>query len=238
METVLTVKNLNVNLSGHTILEDISFDVERDEILAIIGPNGAGKTVLFRALLDLIPYEGEIIWKEGLKIGYVPQKLFVEGDLPLTVNEFFSLKEKSSKEIEDVIKEVGLEGYFNHEKKHILNQKLGFLSGGELQKVLIAWALLGHPQVLLFDEPTSGVDMTSEETIYALLHRLQEKEDLTIILISHELQIVYKYASNVICLNKERVCFGPPQEVLDKESLERTFGSDVGVYQHHNHHPH
>src|SRR4030042_2790208 len=108
METILTVKNLNVNLSGRKILEDISFEVSRDEILAIIGPNGAGKTVLFRALLDLIPYEGEIKWKDDLKIGYVPQKLFVEGDLPLTVKEFFQLKESHLKEIENVIEEVGL----------------------------------------------------------------------------------------------------------------------------------
>lgn len=134
METVLTVKNLNVNLSGRKILEDISFEVARDETLAIIGPNGAGKTVLFRALLDLIPYEGEIKWKDELKIGYVPQKLFVESDLPLTVKEFFRLKEKSSKEIEGVIKEVGLEGYYNHQKKHILNQKLGVLSGGSFKR--------------------------------------------------------------------------------------------------------
>jgi zinc transport system ATP-binding protein len=238
METILTVKNLNVNLSGHKILDDISFEVNRDETVAIIGPNGAGKTVLFRALLGFIPYEGEVNWTKDLKIGYVPQKLFVENDFPLTVNEFFQLKEKSSKEIENAITEVGLEGYFNNQKKHILNQKLGVLSGGEFQKVLITRALLGHPQVLLFDEPTSGVDISSEETIYSLLRRLQEKEDLTILLISHELQVVYKYASNVICLNKERVCFGPPREVLDKESLEKTFGSDVGVYQHHDHHSH
>ena len=234
-KVLLSVSNLKVRFDQHVILDNISFDVKDDETLAVIGPNGAGKSVLFKALLGLVPFEGEIKWKQGLKIGYVPQKLFVPKDLPLTTLEFLKLKERSEKEIYRALSQVGFRENKPHEghlKEHVLKSKLGVLSGGEVQRVLIAFALLGHPDVLLFDEPTSGVDISAEETIYSLLHELQEKENLTIILISHELQIVFKYATNVICLNKEKVCFGPPKQVLDKESLEKLYGGDVSLYPH------
>jgi zinc transport system ATP-binding protein len=215
-----------VKFDNHLVLEDISFEVKEDETLAVIGPNGAGKSVLFRTLLGLIPYEGTITWKENVKIGYVPQKLAISKDIPLTTSEFFSLKEKDKKRIEEVLTAVG----FPQGEPH---GRLGTLSGGELQRVLIAFALLGHPDVLLFDEPTSGVDVSAEETIYDLLHKLQEKENLTIILISHELQVVYRYADDVLCLNKEKVCFGIPNEVLGKESLQKLYGGEVKFYHHH-----
>ena len=235
---VLSVSNLEVELNHQLLLHNISFELRRNETLAVIGPNGAGKTTLFRALLGLIPYRGTLEWQKGIKIGYVPQKLFIERDLPLTTAEFFTLKGKGVKEdeIEQILSVVGFEKdkpHKNHLKDHVLNRKLGILSGGELQRVLVAWALLGHPDVLLFDEPTAGIDISAEVTIYSLLHKLQQKENLTTMLISHELQVVYKYATNVLCLNKESVCFGPPKAALDKESLFKLFGSEVGFYQHH-----
>lgn len=231
-QPMLHIFKLTVELSGHQILHNISFDAQEHETIAIIGPNGAGKTTLFRALLGLIPYEGAITWRPDIKIGYVPQKFYIGSDLPLTTREFFALKEQDSKEIKRVISLVGLD--MDQElKTKVMDQKLGLLSGGELQKVLIAWALVGHPNVLLFDEPTSGIDVSVEGTIYSLLHRLQKEEDLTVILISHELQIVYRYATNVICLNKKTICSGSPKDVMDKESLQKLFGTDVGFYQHH-----
>jgi len=232
-QPILHVFKLTVELSGHQILHDISFDAQDHETIAVIGPNGAGKTTLFRALLGLIPYEGAITWRPDIKIGYVPQKLSIGKDIPLTTQEFFALKEKDSKEIDRVIGAVRLNTDRTHLKTGIMKQKLGLLSSGELQKVLIAWALVGHPDVLLFDEPTSGIDISAEGTLYSLLHRLQEEEKFTVILISHELQIVYRYATNVICLNKQSLCFGPPKEVMDKENLQKLYGADVGFYQHH-----
>ena len=223
---LLSVTNLKVKFDGRVILNNIDFNVAKNEAVAIIGPNGAGKSVLFRAILGLIPYEGKVEWKEGIKIGYVPQKLSVAKDFPLTTSEFLSLKEKDKEKVLKVIGEVGFE-------KDGLKKRIGVLSGGEFQRVLIAFALLGSPNVLLFDEPTAGVDLSSEETIYSLLHRLQEKKALTVILISHELGIIYKYANTVVCLNKERVCFGPPREVLDRENLAKLYGEEIGVYQHH-----
>lgn len=240
---LLSVSHLNVRLQGHLILDDLTFSVRRGEVLAIIGPNGAGKTVLFRTLLGLLPYGGEIRWKEGLVVGYVPQKLSIDQELPLTTAEFFSFKIADQAEINRTLEAVGFSDQRTHPGhlvSHILGQKLGRLSGGELQRVLIAWALIGHPDVLLFDEPTAGVDVSAEESIYGLLHHIheREREHLTTILISHELQVVYRYATTVMCLNKEKVCFGPPFEVLDRGNLMKLYGGDVGMYEHHHHHHH
>ena len=235
---LLSVQGLKVNFNNHAIVDDVSFDVIRDSTLAIIGPNGAGKTVLFRAILGLIPYQGKITWAPDDKIGYVPQKLFVAKDFPLTVSEFLHFKEDNHKKIHEILSSVGFKDVVTshiHNDTRVLKTKLGALSGGELQRVLIAYALLGKPNVLLFDEPTSGVDVSAEETIYSLINRLKAEKDLTIIFISHELQVVYKYADSVLCLNKEKICFGPPREVVDKESLTKLYGEDVSLYQHHDH---
>lgn len=237
-EPILSVKNLRVKLDRHFILKNVSFEVQPDEILAVIGPNGAGKTVLFRALLGLIPYTGEIRWRPGTKIGYVPQKLSIDPDLPLTALEFFRFKEKNIAEIKFVLSAVGFakdQPHPGHLFRHVLNQKIGVLSGGELQRVLIAWALLGRPQALLFDEPTSGIDVSAEETIYSLLHKLQKENHIAIMLISHELQIVSRYARQVLCLNKKTVCFGSPQTTLKPRNLEKVFGPEIGIYHHHGH---
>ena len=228
MNSLLSVSNLKVILDNQVILDDVTFDLERNETLAVIGPNGAGKTTLFRALLNLIPYSGTIEWKKGIKIGYVPQRLFIERDFPLTVKEFFSLQEKVTKE--EIDRVLGIVGFVGGE---LLNRKIGVLSGGEIQRVLIAWALCNHPDVLLFDEPTSGVDVSAELSIYALLNKIHEKESLSIVLISHELEIVDKYATKVICLNKKKVCYGPPKEVFANKSISELFGKDISLYHHH-----
>lgn len=235
-ENILEIKDLNVTLNNHKILSDISFNVKRDDTVAIIGPNGAGKTMLFKCLLGLIPFSGQINWAPGIKIGYVPQKIYIAKDIPLTVGEFLSFKEKNRDRVKEILAQVGFDRE-KVEKEHgerLLNSKLGVLSGGEFQRVLIANAVLGDPQVLLFDEPTSGVDLSAEETVYSLIEKLKKDVDLTIIFISHELQVVYKYASTVLCLNKEKVCFGMPNEVIDKKSLQKLYGEDIH-FHHHDH---
>lgn len=232
---ILTVENLSVEFNGNKILEDISFSVKQGEVLAVVGPNGAGKSVMFRALLGLIPYTGTIKWAKKTKIGYVPQKLAIEREIPLTVKEFLTLKTKNKKDILRSLEAVGIKtGPVNEHylENHILNRRLGFLSGGELQRVLIAWALVGKPDIILFDEPTAGIDVSGEGTIYSLLHELQESNRLTVILISHDLNIVYKYADNVICLNKQLICFGEPHAVLDPQSLSSLYGGEATFYHH------
>ena len=204
-ETILTVENLGVRFGEHEVLKDLNFFVQKGDILAIVGPNGSGKSVLFRALMNLVPFSGKMKWTERLKINYVPQKFFVDAELPLSVGEFMEFKTKSRSKIIETLKSVGLTEHHDehHIIHHILNRRLGWLSGGQMQRVLIAWSILDNPDVLLFDEPTSGIDVGGEETIYNLLRKIKEERSLTIILISHDLNIVYKYANNVICLNKK-----------------------------------
>jgi zinc transport system ATP-binding protein len=234
---ILSVNSLKVEFNNHIILDDISFEVVRDDTLAIIGPNGAGKSVLFRALLGLVPYTGRIEWAVDARIGYVPQKLSIAKDIPLTVNEFLRFKEKDKNIIHQVLESVGFlkEAKHSHDDKRVLETRMGALSGGELQRVLIAYALLGDPNVLLFDEPTAGVDVVGEETVYSLIHKLQADDDLTIIFISHELQVVNQYATSVLCLNREKICFGPPSTAIDKESLAKMYGEEAHLYKHHAH---
>ncbi len=225
---ILEVKDLAVSFDGFNVFHDLSFDLSRGEVMAIVGPNGSGKSVLFRALLKLVSYHGTIHWSKHTKIGYVPQKLFVDSQFPVNVLDFFHFKTKSKTAIGEALDSVGL----SHLETGFLSKKLGELSGGQLQRVLIAWSILNKPDLLLFDEPTSGIDVGGEETIYNLLHKLQTHFHLAIILISHDLNIVYKYADKVLCLNKEMVCYGAPHEVLDPESLKKLYGGETKFYQH------
>lgn len=232
-QPILSVKNLSVVTDGIQILDDVSFDLEKGAITAIIGPNGAGKTTLLQALLGLLPYKGTVKWeKKNTRLAYVPQRFSVERDLPLTVLEFFALKRADEESIFSALRAVGMRGDEHHLYHYLLGKRLGVLSGGELQKVSIAWALMGNPDVLLFDEPTAGVDAGSEETIYLHLKRISDERGLTILLISHELNVVYQYVDRVICLNQRMVCHGTPKQVLDNKVLQELYGHHVGLYRH------
>jgi zinc transport system ATP-binding protein len=224
-DLVLKVTNLDVRLDNQPIIENLSFQVKRGDVITILGPNGAGKTVLLKALLSLLPYKGEIEWKSGIKIGYVPQRLPFIKDIPLSVNDFFKLKKSSEKETKAILDSVGF-------REDFLKKKIGDLSSGQFQRILIAWALIRNPQVLLFDEPTTGIDISGEETVYNLLARLKQERSLTMLLVTHDLSVVYKFSTDVICLNKHLICYGPPQEVLTLESLRELFGEEVKYYQH------
>ena len=231
-ENVLTVENLSVTLDGGPILRDVSFTLRQGEALAVIGPNGAGKTVLFRALLGLLPHGGTVRWRPGVKRGYVPQRFSVDPSAPITAMEFFLLKStrfwQPSKEfIDHLDHELGAVGL----TRDVLKKNLGELSGGQTQRLLIAWALLQHPEVLLLDEPTAGVDTGFEDSIYALLHRVQMERGTTLLLISHDLNVVYRYAQRVLCVNRTVVCQGNPVEALNPEALATLYG-ESGLYRH------
>jgi zinc transport system ATP-binding protein len=204
-EKILKVKDLSVKFNSHQIFNGLNFEVDRDTTLAVIGPNGSGKTVLFKSILGLITYQGDVEWAKDIRIGYVPQKLSIEGDLPLTVMEFLKLKESSEEKIVKTLSIVGFKKKAEHVHHDIrvLETKLGSLSGGELQRVLMANALLGDPNVLLLDEPTAGVDLKGEETFYELFARLKKDSDLTILFISHDLEVVKKYADATLELKHE-----------------------------------
>lgn len=203
MEKILTVSNLTVKFGNHSVISNLNFDLVRDGTMAVIGPNGSGKSVLFKSLLGLIEYEGNITWSKDVKIGYVPQKLSVDIDLPITVLEFLQLKEPDLVKINEILAVVGFKKKAEHihHDVRVLSTRLGGLSGGELQRILMAYALLGKPNVLLLDEPTAGVDLEGEETFYELFARLKKDVDLTIIFISHDMEVVKAYSDKILELN-------------------------------------
>jgi zinc transport system ATP-binding protein len=229
----LEVVSLGVSFGATAVLRDLSFAVREGSAVAVIGPNGSGKTVLFKALIDALPHTGTVRWAPGTRIGYVPQRLDLERDLPLSGTDFLRAKaallHAPEAEVERASGLVML-------GREVEARPIGSLSGGQFQRLLLAFALLGRPNVLLFDEPTAGIDEPGEELLYATVERLQKEEHLTLIFISHELSLVYRMAGEVLCLGRRGVsCFGPPRHILTPETLEQTYGIPVDHYLHEVH---
>jgi zinc transport system ATP-binding protein len=230
MAHVLELERIGVRLGRRQVLSNLSLAVPEGATLAIIGPNGAGKTVLFRALIGVVPHTGTIRWAPGTRIGYVPQKLDLERDLPITGHDFLRARARvagdGDAEVRRVLELVNLDS-------RSARQPLGTLSGGQFQRLLLGCALMGRPTVLLCDEPTAGVDEPGEERLYAALHRLQEEEGFTLLLISHELSLIYRYATSVLCLSLGReACLGAPLEVLTPERLQQVYGAPLRYHRH------
>lgn len=223
---ILKVENLSIQFNGEEILKDINFTVNQGETLIILGPNGAGKTTLLKALLGLIPHQGKVVWKTK-NISYLPPQELVQRKYlpPLTIEEFFKFKDVSDKKILKIFKEVGLDPL-------LLKRPFSAISTGQFQRMIIAWALVDDPDVLLFDEITYGIDIGGEETIYSLLHRFWEQRNLTILLVTHDLNVVYEHANNVLCLNKKKLCYGKPKRILTPKNLREVYGTGVKFYKH------
>lgn len=225
----LEVSGLTVRFGDRTILENLAFGVSAGSTLAVIGPNGSGKTVLFKALIGAVPCEGTVAWAPGARIGYVPQKLDIERDLPLSGVDLLKARADvgglAAAEIGRTLSLVDLSA-------EAAAQPIGTLSGGQFQRLLLAFALMGRPSVLLFDEPTAGVDEPGQEEIYALFRRLQRESGLTLLLISHELSLIYRYADTVLCLSRRRAWLGPPVEILTPERLGEAWGAPLRLHVH------
>jgi ABC-type Mn2+/Zn2+ transport system ATPase subunit len=251
---IIEARNVCVKLNGQVIVENVSMEVQKGEIVALIGPNGAGKSTLLKAILGLVPIdEGEVrlldkrtnelgdLWE---KVGYVPQRLSFDPTFPITVFELISLRFRGKggfswgagrgsqikERVVYALRRVGAEG--------LAKRKIGQLSGGEFQRALVAYSLAKDPEILFLDEPLSGVDIRGEETIYGLIAALQKSEKLTVVLVSHELNIVYRYADRVYCLNRNLFCQGPPSEILTEDNLKKAYGPSVGFYEHAGEHSH
>ncbi len=228
-KVVLKVSDLQVKLNNENVINNLSFSVSRGDFLTILGPNGSGKTVLFKSLLKLIPHQkGNIHWDKNVKIGYLPQGLtqLKLKNVPILAKEFLLLKKISLKKIHSLLRLVGISD------KDILNKQLGNLSGGQFQRILLAWTLASDPNILLFDEPTTGIDIQGEKNIYTLLRKMQKRKDLTVLLITHDFNIIYKYSTNVLCLSKNIACKTKPLNALSSENLEKLYGMPVKFYKH------
>ena len=249
--TVLEVKNLNYSYPGvsEPALHDINFSLQAQTINTIIGPNGSGKSTLLKIILGIYKSTAEITFFNNSKkisaheahIGYVPQKRSIDINIPITVNEFLSLTQKSCKrcatnselEIIDVLKKVTALEY--------RYKKLSELSGGQLQRVILARALLHSPKLLILDEPEAGIDIQGERFFYEVLEKLVKKEGVTALIATHEMEVVSKYADQVLCLNKTLICAGSAKKTLTNETFQKLYGTHTTQYNHahipsnHNH---
>ena len=237
-EAILSLDNISVTIDNKPILENISFSIPKGKIITIIGPNGSGKTTLARCILQLIkPNKGKIWTKAKLKIGYMPQKLSLNPNLPINVLSFLQLtiKNKISQNlIDDIVNEIGI--------NNILLHPLQKISGGEMQKVLLARALLAKPDLLILDEPVQGVDVTGQVEFYKLIEKIRQKKQLSILIISHDLYMVMRSTDYVICLNRHICCEGTATFVNQNKDFHKLFGTEAltefSVYEHHHDHKH
>lgn len=238
----ISIKNVTVVLGGREIVSDASLDIPSCRITALIGPNGAGKTTLLRAILGLIPYSGSITFprQNGVKprIGYIPQSIEIERENPIRVVEFLVLNMQRrplwlgvTKNLKDrtieALRQTGVE--------LLANRPVGKLSGGEMQRVLLAKILLESPDIVLMDEPVSGIDIGGESLFCELLDNLHEKQCFTLVLVSHDLSLVAHHAVNVVCLNRRIKCVGHTADMLTPENLQSLFGEKSALVRHDEH---
>ena len=230
MPQALEVERLSVRFAGSPVLRDVSFEVPDGGSLAVIGPNGAGKTILFKALIGSIPFEGAVRWRPGSRVGYVPQRLDIERDLPITGTDLLRAKAGvAGVSLDEALKAAGRVGLPSSLLGRLL---IGSMSGGQFQRLLIALALIGEPNVLLFDEPAAGIDEPGQEQIMGLVHGLHQ-EGITVLFISHDLSVVSQCAEAVLCLSRRTPAFfGPPQQVLTPEALTELYGAPIGFHDH------
>jgi zinc transport system ATP-binding protein len=233
---LISARGLGFARNGRVLLNGIDLDIRKREIVTLIGPNGAGKTTLVRVLLGLEqPDRGEVRRRNGIRIGYVPQRFDVDAVIPMTVERFLKLGgEASPEDIGAILDEVGA--------GHTRRQQLSQLSGGELQRVVLARALLRDPDLLVLDEPVQGVDYTGEAELYNLIARLRDERGFGVLLVSHDLHIVMARSDRVVCLNRHVCCSGIPETVAQHPAYARLFGPEAArafaVYRHHHDHSH
>lgn len=228
------VENFNVNFGNTKVLENVNLHIHCGELTAIIGPNGGGKSTLLKAMLGDVKHSGKLQYLDEKNkdsgqplIGYVPQHLSFDSGTPTSVLDLFMVCNSkipawllTTKSIKSKVRE----SLSMVKAEHLINRRIGALSGGELQRVLLALALDPIPDLLLLDEPVSGIDQNGLEVFYDTVSELRKKYDLSIILVSHDLDLVEKYADRVILLRRTVLCCGTPQEVFNNQITSKIFG--------------
>ncbi|MBS0286530.1 MAG: ATP-binding cassette domain-containing protein [Proteobacteria bacterium] len=234
-EPLVQVQDLSYGDAKRTFLQGVNLTIMPGKIVSVIGPNGAGKTTLVKLMVGLLkPSQGRITRKEGLTIGYMPQKIHLSPIFPLTVQRFLQLnKTWSEQELAKMLEEVGV--------SHVQHSPLEAISGGELQRVLLARALLRRPQFLVLDEPAQGVDLLGQGELYDLIAKIRDLYHCGILLVSHDLNIVMARTDTVVCLNQHVCCSGHPEQVSRDPAFAELFGKaaqGLAFYTHHHDHHH
>lgn len=241
---LLLLETVGVRRGNEDVLTNVTCTIQRGMVTAVIGPNGAGKTTLLQAILGLLPFSGRMRYfdvqgverPERPRIGYVPQRLGFDRALPITVLEFLALMLQRRPiwiSIKDRTRERAEEALQRLHAAHLLSRPLEGLSGGEIQRVLLAAALMDNPELLLLDEPVSAVDIAGGHLFCDVLEEAREKHKLTVVMVSHDLSVVSQHAQRVICLNRTVSCQGDAPEVLSAEQLFAIYGVHSALYQHH-----
>jgi zinc transport system ATP-binding protein len=232
---LLAADNIAYVIRGKTILNDVSLQLHRKEIITLIGPNGAGKTSLIRILLGLSDASsGKVERQENLRIGYVPQHIDVPEVMPIRVVDFLNVTGLYNVEqCLHMLDEVNC--------AYLLYSPMQNISGGEMQRVLLARALLKKPQLLVLDEPASGMDIIGQQALYETIRLIRDKHDCGILMVSHDLHLVMASTDRVICLNSHICCTGHPDDVSEHPEYLKLFGDAIdglALYSHHHDHEH
>ena len=233
---LVKAQGIHVRFGQKIILSDVDLIVRKKEIVSLIGPNGAGKSTLVKVVLKLLqPNAGIVKLKAGLRVGYMPQSLLIEPLMPLSVIRFLQLAgDINSSYLLTVLHELKIE--------HLQNSPMQSISGGEMQRVLLARALLRKPDLLVLDEPVQGVDVTGQEELYRLIMHIRDTHQCGILMISHDLHLVMAGTDLVICLNKHVCCSGHPAAVSQHPEFLNLFGApkpaSFAIYTHHHNHQH
>lgn len=237
-DTLIDVRGVSVRLGGGTVLDRVDLTIPSGQVVTLVGPNGAGKTTLLRAVLGLLRPDSGTVWRRpGLRVGYVPQKLPLDPTLPLTVERFLALALPGRVTCERLRQALG-----EVRAAHVLGRQLRDISGGELQRVMLARALLRQPELLVLDEPVGNVDVTGQAELYERIARLRDDTGCGVLMVSHDLHLVMAATDRVVCLNRHICCAGPPHAVRSDPAYTELFGSRVAaslaVYAHHHDHAH
>ena len=234
MQALAELSEVRVTFGRRVALDNISLNVEPGEILTLIGPNGSGKTTLLRVILGLQrPTGGTVIRKPALRVGYMPQRVAIDETLPLTVRRFLAMVRGAKPKLKATLETVGA--------SHTLELPVQTLSGGEMQRVLLARALLADPELLVLDEPAQGVDIAGQSEMFALIRRIREQRGTAILLVSHDLHLVMAQTDRVVCLNHHVCCSGHPEAVTRDPAYLALFGpaaENLALYAHHHDHIH
>ena len=235
-DTLIEARGLLVRLGGRLILDNVDLRVSRGEIVTLVGLNGSGKSTLVRTILGLVtPDSGSVVRAPGLRIGFSPQHIDRDPTLPITVARFLTLGTRAPRSrLQTLLGEIGASA--------VLDSPLAGLSGGELHRVVLARALLRQPDLLVLDEPLTGVDVSSQSELYRLITDVRDRYGCGVLLVSHELHVVMAATDTVVCLNRHVCCTGHPQSVAQDPQFVSLFGKHVAetlaVYMHHHNHRH